>query len=415
MNRHICWTMVIALAMAAAGDLVAERPSGAQTPVGYSASNSGTSPYAIGMLGPATPYPIKAVDCATGCAIGQNWCNVPPTMAWQPYGQGEYTGHDRLPHVSEYRLRVDDQLEFIYRLTREETPDPYRFSVGDELKIESSTDDTLDRKLIVQPDGTITLKLLGQMSALRLTVDQLRGEIEKAYKVYYRTPDITVTPVRVNAKLEDLRATVDKRFGFGGQSRDATITPEGTISLPAIGSVQAQGLTLMELKRELDERYAQEVEGLEVTPVLLKRAPRYVYVVGMVHTPGRYELRGPTTLTQTIALAEGWNVGANLRQVVVFRRGDDWRLLAAMFDIRGALYGKTKCPADEIWISDSDVVVVPKAPIRVFDDYVQLVFTQGLYGVMPFSAGLFFSSLAPLSGVAPTTASSTTTPTTTGS
>ena len=135
--------------------------------------------------------------------------------------------------------------------------------------LESSADPTLDRNLLVQPDGSITLRLLGQVKATRHTVPQLREEIEVAYRRCSRVPAITITPLRVNTKLEDLRATVDSRFGFGGQSRQARVTPEGTIALPAIGSCPAQGLTLNELKRELDERYAVKIEGFEVTPVLL--------------------------------------------------------------------------------------------------------------------------------------------------
>lgn len=346
-------------------------------------------------IGPATPYPINAIDCVDGACASSCWNAARPTD-WQPYGQGEYTGHFRLPHVPEYRLRVDDQLELVYRVTRDEQPNPYQFNIGDELRIESLTDPTLNRDLIIQPDGTITLKLIGQVPAIRRTVEQLRTDITRLYEAYYKAPEITVTPLKVNTKLEDIRATVDKRFGFGGQSRDARVTPEGTIALPAIGSVPAQGLTLNELKRELFERYAMEVEGLEVTPILLQRAPRYVYVVGEVRSPGRYELQGPTTLMQAVSLAGGWNVGANLRQVVIFRRGDDWRLLATLLDIRGALYGKVPCPADELWINDSDIVVVPKSPIRVFDDYVRLAFTQGLWSVVPFNNTVSFTFLKTL-------------------
>ena len=87
---------------------------------------------------------------------------------------------------------------------------------------------------------------------------------------------------------------------------------------------------------------------------------------------------------QALSLAGGWNVGGNLRQAVIFRRGDDWRLMATLVDIRGALYGKVPTPADELWLNDSDVVVVPKAPIKVFNDYVNLGMTQGLYSVAPF-------------------------------
>ena len=147
---------------------------------------------------------------------------------------------------------------------------------------------------------------------------------------------MTVTPVRVNAKLEDLRATVDARAGTGGQGLEVTVTPEGTISLPAIGPVPVQGLTLDEVKREIDERYDAVVQGIEITPILDTRAPRYVYVLGEVKTPGRFTLEGPTTVTQALSLAGSWNVGANLQQVVIFRRGDDWRLMATMVDLHCA-------------------------------------------------------------------------------
>lgn len=343
-------------------------------------------------LSPAAPYPISGIDSAQWSQHPVGWGARQP-LNWQPYAQGEYVGHARQAHVPEYRLRVDDQLEFVFRITRDEQPDPYRLNVGDEIQVESFVDPTLNRAVSIQPDGTITLRLVGQLRATKLTVAQLREEIEIAYRQYYKEPAITVLPLKVNTKLEDLRATVYSRMGFGGQSRQARVTPEGTIALPAVGNVQAQGLTLNELKRELDERYAQEVEGLEVTPVLLTRAPRYVFVLGEVHLPGRYTLEGPTTVMQAIALAGGWNLGGNLRQVVVFRRCDDWRLLATMLDIRGALYAKTPVPADEIWINDADIVVVPKAPIKVFDDWATLVFTQGIYRVAPFGTSVNFSFL----------------------
>jgi polysaccharide export outer membrane protein len=113
-------------------------------------------------------------------------------------------------------------------------------------------------------------------------------------------------------------------------------------------------------------------------------------VLGEVRQPGRFTLEGPTTLMGAIALAGSWNEGANLRQVVVFRRGDDWRLLASMLDVNGALYGRRPTPADEIWVNDSDIVVVPKTQIRVANEFINQVFTNGLYGIFPqFAFGNF--------------------------
>ncbi|QDU76656.1 Polysaccharide biosynthesis/export protein [Bremerella volcania] len=327
---------------------------------------------------------LVGVDSTDPVCEGEPHWNARRPIPWQVFAQGEYVGPARTAHVPEYRLRVGDDLDFVYRLTRQQTTSPYRFEVGDKVRIESLTDPDINREQDIQPDGTITLLLLNQVHAARRTVDELRTYLEEEYKQYYKVPAITVTPLKVSTKLEDLRASVDSRYGTGGQGRSSRVTPEGTIQLPLIGNVPAQGLTLDELKREIDQRYAQEIEGIEITPVLIDRAPRYIYVLGEVPNPGRYELTGPTTAIQSIAMAGGWNVGANLREVVVFRRAEDWRLMATKLDLKGALYGKRPAPSDELWIRDADIVIVPKSPVLWADEFIELVFTRGIYGVVPF-------------------------------
>ena len=100
-------------------------------------------------------------------------------IQWQQYAQGEYVGPAGSPHVREYRLRVDDQLDMIYRVTRDETAQPYRLNVGDEIRVESFNDPELNRDLLIQPDGTITLRLLGQVHATGRTVAQLPHTLDE--------------------------------------------------------------------------------------------------------------------------------------------------------------------------------------------------------------------------------------------
>jgi len=335
-------------------------------------------------LGPAAPYPIAGLDCASAECGELGW-NAARPIDWQKYAQGEYVGHERLEHVPQYRLRVGDELDLVFRISRDPLPRAYRLNVGDRVRVESIADSTLDRELIVQPDGTITVRLLNQVYAARATVAQLRDELERRYQRFYKQPAITVTPLRVNTLLEDMRSTVDLRYGFGGQSRRAKVTPEGTIQLPLAGNVPVQGMTLGEVQGELEQRYAAGGAALDVTPVLLSRAPRYIYVLGEVASPGRYELTGPTTAMQALSKAGGWNHGGNVWKAVVFRRGDDWRLLATQLELRGPLYGKRPCPADEIWLNDSDIVLVPKTRILVAQNVIDLVFKQGLYKVVPLA------------------------------
>ncbi len=355
-------------------------------------------------VNPAAPHPIWAVDSTAGGGCGEVGWKARDFVDWQSYAQGEYVGHARTPHVPEYRIRVDDQIAFVFRLTREETAAPYELQVGDKIRVESLTGDStpssgereagsgdrIQRELEVQPDGTITLPLLGQVRAARMTIDGLRQQLDERYEKYYKVPAMTVTPIKVNTRLLDLIASVDARQGVGGINLKLTVTPAGKIYMPGIGSLCAQGLTLEELSDEIDARYDATIPGVDVTPVLEQRAPRFVYVLGEVGKPGQFTLTGPTTLMGAIAMAGGWTPGANLRQVVVFRRGEDWRLMATMLDIKGALYGRRPAPADELWLNDSDIVVIPKTHIQATDEFIGQYFTKGLYSLFPqFAFGQF--------------------------
>lgn len=383
------WLTILLACMSASGqaaEVLPEAVAGGQE--WHDAAVPASDSCATGVPETCRSCPIQGVDCADRQGGHELRWNAHRPLPWQIFAQGEYIGPSRAPHVPEYRLRADDNVIFVYRITRDVTTSAYRLNVGDTVRVESLQDDKLDRQLEVQPDGTITLRLLGQIRAAGLTVADLSEQLETAYSKYYRDPTITVTPINVNTKLNDLRSTVDNRQGIGGQSVRTTVSPDGTVQLPALGSIPAIGLTLDELKIEVDERYRQVVEGIEVTPVLNARAPRFIYVLGEVRQPGRYDLVAPTSAMQAIALAGGWQNGSNLREIVVFRRAEDWRLMATKLDLRGALYGKRPIPSDEIWLRDSDIVLVPKSPIRRATDATELIFGQGVNAVIPLLQGL---------------------------
>jgi polysaccharide biosynthesis/export protein len=319
-----------------------------------------------------------------------------------PYGQGSYVDPGRTPHVPEYRLRVDDILDVTFRRTRNEIAKPYELGVGDQIKVEMRGEPSISGQVEVQPDGTIILPLLGSVPAARRSVIQLGKELEEQYRKgkHFAAPAITVSPVQLNIRLQDLLNTVDRRYGQGGIAQEVRVTPDGTVSLPGVGTISAQGATLDELRHELNLRYAALVEGLDVQPILRARAPRFVFVLGEVRQPGRYTLEGPTTVMQSIALAGGitTSAAAKLHHIVVFRRGPDWRLMATLLNLHGPIVsgGINHREVDELWVADSDVVLVPKTGLLVLDEYLDLIFARGLYNVVPFSASVSFTKVSSL-------------------
>ncbi len=336
--------------------------------------------------------PMYAVDKDTGGKLHREprWVTA-KQKGWEQYAYGEYIGPFRTPHVPDYRIRIGDQLEFVYLLTRRRSNEPYRLFVGDSIQMASTTDSTLNQpNLQILSDGTISLPLIGTVRAAGKTIDNLQRELTDRYIEFVKNPEIVVQVVSGDTPLQDLRDAVDARAGQGGQSRSALVSPDGTIQLPLVGSVPAIGLTLEEIGREVNARYRLYFGGVEVTPILTQRAPRFIYVVGEVPAAGRFELTGPTTAMQAIALAQGFNAGGNLRQVVVFRRDANWQLIATRLDLGGALNGRRPYPSDEIWLRDSDIVLIPKKPIQRLSEAVNQYLTQTIYGIFP-QQGIAFS------------------------
>lgn len=335
---------------------------------------------------------VCGVQCGRpGAACNATWADA-RQIPWSMFGPGEYVGPARPEHVSNYYLRVNDLLTLTFIESRTERSDRYRFGVGDRLQIEwirgaSETDPTLDRELLVQPDGTISLPLINDAVAAGKTVDELQAELVKRYEEQgLREPMIAITPLETNTAIQDLLSAVVGRNASAGQVQDLTVTPEGTIQAAGIGSVYVQGLTLEELRAELEARYTAVFgPGLKVTPALTERATSYVFVGGEVVSPGRYTLEGPTTVMQAIALAGGWNNGGNLREVVVFRRDENWCLKATKINIRAPFYGSDPCPSKDVWLRDNDLIVVPKTKILCATDLIELYFTRGVYAVFPTS------------------------------
>lgn len=102
-------------------------------------------------------------------------------------------------------------------------------------------------------------------------------------------------------------------------TREVNVRPDGKISLPLIGDVQAAGRTADELRKTILER-VKEYQENAVVSIIVKTINSYkIYVLGEVMKPGLYTLKAKTTLLQAIALAGGFTQFASKNKIVVVR------------------------------------------------------------------------------------------------
>ena len=84
-----------------------------------------------------------------------------------------------------------------------------------------------------------------------------------------------------------------------------SVQPDGYVSLKGIRDLFAQGLTVPQLERAVVEAYASVLRDPVVTVTLKEFEKPYFIAAGEVAHPGKFELRGATTLTQALAIAGG--------------------------------------------------------------------------------------------------------------
>lgn len=149
-------------------------------------------------------------------------------------------------------------------------------------------------------------------------------------------------------------------------NRQALVRPDGKISMPLAGTVEAAGRTPEEVASLIRQRLARDfIEPPSVTVSLLVLGaeedivqPSF-YVLGEVRQAGRYALdeEKPVTVLQALAIAGGLDVFAARKRVQVRRQGAEGDTLR-LFDYDAAESGDQLPPP--FFLEDGDVIIVPE-------------------------------------------------------
>ena len=101
-----------------------------------------------------------------------------------------------------------------------------------------------------------------------------------------------------------------------------TVLPSGKLAFPLTGEVDVAGLTTEEIRAMLEQRLVAGgmVKGAKLAVNIEEFRP--IYILGEVAKPGRYPFEANMTLQRAVAVAGGYTVRANSRQLIVRRDGD---------------------------------------------------------------------------------------------
>ncbi|HYD41182.1 MAG TPA: polysaccharide biosynthesis/export family protein [Anaeromyxobacter sp.] len=138
-------------------------------------------------------------------------------------------------------------------------------------------------------------------------------------------------------------------------SRVVPVRPDGKISLPLAGEMDAAGKTAAELQGGIAKVLAAYVREPAVSVLVREINASRVFVLGEVVRPGGFPLRGPMTVVQAIAIAGGRTPYAGDR-VVWLREKKDGKTEKATLSFRDLVKGEE---SGELWLASGDVLYVP--------------------------------------------------------
>ena len=139
-------------------------------------------------------------------------------------------------------------------------------------------------------------------------------------------------------------------------TREVVVLPDGKISFPLIGQVQAAGRTINELKNDITSRITKYAPKEEVVLEIKQVNSMIIYIIGRVNQPGRVVLNTNINVLQALAIAGGLNPFAKRNQIKIMRNvSGRTRILNFSYD--DVVDGENL--EQNVTLVRGDVVVVP--------------------------------------------------------
>ncbi len=140
-------------------------------------------------------------------------------------------------------------------------------------------------------------------------------------------------------------------------SRNVPVRPDGKISLPLIGDVQAAGLTPTELQKELETLFSKYLTAPDVSVIVAEIRSQRINVLGQVGRPGTYPLIPPMSVIDAISEAGGLKEFAKANSIYILRTLPNGQREHIKFQYKNVLKGKRG--SKDVELQTRDTVVVP--------------------------------------------------------
>lgn len=170
------------------------------------------------------------------------------------------------------------------------------------------------------------------------------------------TPVWAETPVTDTYLIQPGDALQISVWREEGLEKEVLVRPDGGLSFPLVGDIQASGKSVAQLQTEISEKLSKYIPDPSVTVAIQKLEGNNVYVIGKVTRPGIFPMRSRLDVVQVLSMAGGMTPYAAANKVKILRREGN-RQTAIEFAYGDIEKGENL--EQNIILQAGDVVIVP--------------------------------------------------------
>jgi polysaccharide export outer membrane protein len=137
-------------------------------------------------------------------------------------------------------------------------------------------------------------------------------------------------------------------------SQSVQVRPDGKITLPLVGDLEATNRTPIELRDTIATSLKEYMTNPVVTVIVVEATAATAYVMGEVNHPGSVNLQAPLTVLQALALAGGLKDFADAKNIKILRKTPSG-VQAIAFNYKDAVRS-SRAP---VYLRPGDTIVVP--------------------------------------------------------
>jgi polysaccharide export outer membrane protein len=151
-------------------------------------------------------------------------------------------------------------------------------------------------------------------------------------------------------------------------NEEVAVQPDGYISLHGAGDVHVGGLNLPQVREAISKKYAGVLANPQINVSLKDFEQPYFIVGGEVGKPGKYTMRGDTTVNEGVQTAGGFLASAKHSQLLLLRRTSDSSVEVTKINAKYMLASGDL--REDLHLQSGDMIYVPKNTISKLKDWI---------------------------------------------